>query len=80
MEIIVAKNSGFCSGVKNAVDKAMSLAGQDVTIYGELVHNKSVITKLKSLGLETVDAPELVKTKKVLIRSHGIKKAEYVFF
>ena len=80
MEVILAKNSGFCSGVKKAYDTALSLAGQDVTIYGELVHNNSVTDKLKSVGVNTVERLEDVKTSKVLIRSHGVKKSDLDYF
>ena len=80
MEVIIAKHSGFCSGVKKAVDTALGLVGQDVTLFGELVHNKGVTDKLKDLGLKTVDKIEQVKTKKVLIRSHGVKKSDYDYF
>ncbi|MBR2932918.1 MAG: bifunctional 4-hydroxy-3-methylbut-2-enyl diphosphate reductase/30S ribosomal protein S1, partial [Clostridia bacterium] len=80
MEVILAKNSGFCSGVKKAYDTALSLARQDVTIYGELVHNNSVTDKLKSVGINTVERLEDVKTSKVLIRSHGVKKSDLDYF
>ena len=48
MEIIVAKNSGFCPGVKKAVDTAFSYAGKNACVYGELIHNDKVIEELKS--------------------------------
>ena len=34
MKVIVAKNSGFCAGVKKAVDTAMSLESDNAYILG----------------------------------------------
>ena len=49
MEIQVGKTSGFCYGVKNAVDKTNDILEkeQNKTIYclGELVHNKTIINE-----------------------------------
>ena len=46
MEIIVGKTSGFCFGVKNAVDQAfeeLKNSTEQVYCLGELVHNKQVV-------------------------------------
>ena len=37
MEIIVAKNGGFCHGVKKAVDTALTIEVDNTYIYGEII-------------------------------------------
>ena len=76
MKVILAKNNGFCMGVKRAVSQAKSLAGENVYIYGELVHNKLVNDELLSMGLKIVDDPLEVKSGTVIIRSHGTTKSQ----
>lgn len=69
-EITVDKYSGFCSGVQRAVNTALSYRG-DVTTLGELIHNTSVIEDLRKQGVYSADSIDDIKTKKVVIRSHG---------
>lgn len=79
MEVIVGKTSGFCYGVKNAVDRAneeLENSLDAVYCLGELVHNKHVTDSLKEKGLVFIDDIEQAKGK-TLIRAHGIKKEIY---
>lgn len=79
MEIIVGKTSGFCAGVKNAVQKVeqeLENKNQEIYCLGELVHNKQVIEKLEQKGLIFIDNIDK-KHKKVIIRAHGIPKEIY---
>lgn len=57
MEIIVGKTSGFCFGVKNAVDKTEAELKTEKEVYclGELVHNKQVIEGLETKGVRFID-------------------------
>lgn len=82
MEIKVAKNAGFCFGVKRAVElvNKLSSEGKPVYTYGEIIHNESVVKELESKGVRVVnDLDELRKLDKgtLVIRSHGIPKADY---
>ena len=64
MEIIVGKTSGFCHGVKNAVDKATEEINQsDEKVYclGELVHNKHVTNNLQQKGLKFIENMNFMK-------------------
>lgn len=70
-KITVDENSGFCSGVLNAVNTALKFCG-DVTTLGELIHNTDVIKELERKGVRNADRIEDVTTKKVVIRSHGV--------
>ena len=76
MPITVAKSSGFCQGVKRAVDVAMNV---DVpsAVYGELIHNETVLEKLKERGVECIDDLSKLGDRKLIIRSHGVGKQVY---
>lgn len=79
MEIIVGKTSGFCYGVKNAVDRAfeeLKNSSEQVYCLGELVHNKQVTDSLQEKGLVFIE--DIAQAKgKTIIRAHGIKKEIY---
>ena len=75
MEIIIAKNAGFCFGVKRAVDMVEKALEQGEKVYclGSLIHNQQVIEKLEQKGLVTLNSVEDVPAgAKFVVRSHGI--------
>ena len=75
-EIRIAKRTGFCYGVREAIDKAKesSAAGKTTHTLGQVVHNEGVIRDLKSLGIETVDTlDEVDHGAAVVIRAHGVR-------
>ena len=80
MEVIVAKNAGFCFGVKRAIEETEKLlADRKKTIYsiGSLIHNEIVINKLREKGLielDDLDEIKKLKNETVIIRTHGIEK------
>ena len=80
MEIQVGKTSGFCFGVRNAVDKTKEIleSRQNKKIYclGELVHNKTIINELKEEGLKFIDTIEQADDT-TIIRAHGVEKRVY---
>ncbi len=80
MQVIYAKNNGFCMGVRRAVDKVKSLASQNICVYGELVHNKSVNDGLISSCVKIIHAKEEADADKVIIRSHGATERDIEFF
>ena len=55
MNVILAKNSGFCRGVRRAVDTAMN-AGENTYVLGEIIHNSDVIESIKRRGVRSVDS------------------------
>lgn len=75
MKIKIAKNAGFCFGVKRAVgilEEALN-KGQKVYCLGSLIHNQQVIEKLEQKGLITVkDISEIPAGGVFIIRSHGV--------
>lgn len=79
MEIIIGKTSGFCHGVKNAVDNAIKeiqQTNENVYCLGELVHNKQVTKTLQEKGLIFIENIEEAKGK-TIIRAHGVTKDTY---
>lgn len=73
-EIMVAPNSGFCFGVRRAIEMAEQAvaSGEKVFSLGPLIHNPQVIERLRKAGLEPVDDVSEVRSRKVIIRSHGV--------
>lgn len=76
-DIIIAPNSGFCFGVRRAIDIAESTLapGGRVCSMGPLIHNPQVIERLRAQGLEPVDDISEISAGKVIIRSHGVHPA-----
>ena len=76
MFIEKSKYTGFCSGVKAAVNKAQEILKEEKKLYslGEIIHNKDVVDELGKKGLIIInDIPEK-NDAKLLIRSHGVGK------
>ncbi len=78
MEIILGKSSGFCFGVKNAIDGAEKELKNNRPLYclGEIIHNEEVIKDLESRGLIIIDNIEDAKDV-AIVRSHGVSKSVY---
>lgn len=73
--IKLAKHSGFCYGVKRAVETVKKLKAQnpdkEVFILGELIHNSHVIKELEDLGIKTITELPEKGSGICVIRSHG---------
>lgn len=82
MKIYVEKNSGFCFGVKNAIERTMKALqeneneNRNIYTYGTLIHNNQVIEKLSEIGLRKIESLNDLNDKNsiIIIRSHGISK------
>ncbi len=78
MRILVGKHSGFCFGVRRAVEMAERLAAdRDVpgTVYtcGKLIHNEQVLERLAAHGVrEAEDPAALHPGDTLLLRAHGV--------
>lgn len=78
MKILVAEHCGFCSGVKKAVDTALSVPPENTYVLGELIHNEDVTSRIRARGLIVVERlDEVLDGATLLIRSHGVGKAVY---
>lgn len=82
MVVEIDKQSGFCFGVRNAVEIAEKalLNGERVFSLGPIVHNDKEVDRLTSLGLESIDHEQFKNLKdcKVLIRAHGEPPETYL--
>ena len=74
-EIKLAKNAGFCYGVKRAVETAKKIKAENpdknVFVLGELIHNTQVIQELEALGIKTLSEVPNSGDGICVIRSHG---------
>lgn len=74
-DIKLAKNAGFCYGVKRAVETAKKLKAENpdkkVFVLGELIHNTQVIRELEALGIKTLTEIPDKGEGICVIRSHG---------
>lgn len=80
MEILIGKNSGFCFGVKRAVEGVENEVKKykKLNCLGEIVHNEVVVEKLKKLGVNFIDNIDEAQNNSVLaIRAHGVDENTY---
>ena len=73
-KLVVARNIGFCFGVRRTVEMAERALSEYGGIYsiGDIVHNPLVMERLKSKGLKVVQTPEEIEGERFIVRSHGI--------
>ena len=74
MEIIVAKNSGLCYGVRRALDIASETRQKKdgkVFTLGDLIHNPQVIADLEKQRIHSINDLDGIPEATVIIRSHG---------
>ncbi len=75
MIVNVAKHSGFCFGVRRAMEKVEELLQSNERVYtlGELIHNRDVVDDLVSRGAVPVNSvEEIPEGSQVVVRSHGV--------
>jgi (E)-4-hydroxy-3-methyl-but-2-enyl pyrophosphate reductase len=79
MEIYIAEGSGFCFGVKSAIEKSLKTAEEDGSSYtlGELIHNSEMVERLESQNVHVVGSLEDSPSHRVVIRSHGVPPGIY---
>lgn len=73
--IKVARQVGYCYGVKRALDIAESAAGtgkKPIYTLGPIIHNPQVVDKLKERGIDSAGSLDQVGGGTVIIRSHGV--------
>ena len=80
-KIILAENSGYCFGVKRAVDETIKIkseSSENIYTLGPLIHNNNVVNDLKKQGVIAINNEnfsDLNKGDVVVIRSHGVKES-----
>jgi len=79
MKILLANPRGFCAGVDRAIDiveRAIEIFGAPIYVRHEVVHNKFVVDRLRSLGAVFVEElDEVPADATVIFSAHGVSKA-----
>lgn len=74
MKILLAKDAGYCFGVRDAVNLAYDTAGKHGEVYmlGHIVHNENVVKDLDDSGAKVVETlDEVPEGRPILFRAHG---------
>ncbi|MFP4039941.1 MAG: 4-hydroxy-3-methylbut-2-enyl diphosphate reductase [Desulfosudaceae bacterium] len=75
MKVTIAKTSGFCMGVRRAVDLVLDAASTQtgpIKTLGPLIHNPQVLSLLAEKQITVMETPVTPGTGHVLIRAHGV--------
>ncbi|MEA2662248.1 MAG: hypothetical protein QOH08_1820 [Chloroflexota bacterium] len=77
MEVLLARENGFCFGVKKAVEltEAAAESGRPVFNLGQIVHNPKISERLAARGVTVIKDPADVAPGIVVIRAHGVPPA-----
>jgi len=82
VKVKVAKNAGFCMGVRRAIDLVLNAArdrepDEIIHTYGPLIHNNQVLEILERRGIRcSEDLAEAEEGGRIAIRAHGIPPQE----
>ncbi len=81
MKVKVAKNAGFCMGVRRAMELVLNAARdrepeEIIHTYGPLIHNNQVLEMLEKRGIRCLSSLEEAERGRITIRAHGIPPQE----
>lgn len=76
MKITIAKNAGFCFGVRRAINIALYAAKKEKRLYmlGDIVHNEDVVRLVSSAGAKKIKKIKEAAGSSLLICAHGSAK------
>lgn len=81
LKVDIDPHSGFCFGVKKAIEAAQAVLDTGYTVYcvGDIVHNEAEISRLSSLGMQTIASNDIgsLPNGMVLFRAHGEPPSSY---
>jgi len=79
MHILLANPRGFCAGVDRAIDiveRAIDLFGAPIYVRHEVVHNKYVVDRLRTIGAVFVEElDEVPDAATVIFSAHGVARS-----
>lgn len=83
MEVIRPKHTGFCFGVRRAIERVTREVGRGhgkIYTLGPIIHNPQTVNMLKEQGVIPVeDLSQVEDDGTVVFRTHGIKKEEEAY-
>lgn len=80
MKIVISQHSGFCFGVKRAMDITLQESNSNtnknkIATYGPLIHNPQVVEHLKEKNIDVIyNVDENTYVDKLIMPSHGSPK------
>jgi 4-hydroxy-3-methylbut-2-enyl diphosphate reductase len=79
LKVRIADKSGFCFGVRRAVDLAQKVAAKYKKAYtlGPIIHNPQEVKRLSKLGIKTIKSFKSIKDGLIILRTHGIPLSLY---
>jgi 4-hydroxy-3-methylbut-2-enyl diphosphate reductase len=74
LKIKVAKNAGFCFGVRRAIEIAEKTLKNKSKVYtlGPIIHNPQEVERLEKQGIKTLKSVSRIRDGYVILRTHGI--------
>lgn len=75
MKVLIAKTSGFCMGVRRAVEMVLDAPDKyanPIFTYGPLIHNPQVLNLLNTKDIKVLEEIPAHGSGTVLIRAHGV--------
>ncbi|GHT49096.1 4-hydroxy-3-methylbut-2-enyl diphosphate reductase [Endomicrobiia bacterium] len=73
-KIKIAKNSGFCFGVRRAIDLVEKATREKPRVYtlGPIIHNPQEVKRLEKQGIKILKDSKRIKEGSIILRTHGI--------
>jgi 4-hydroxy-3-methylbut-2-enyl diphosphate reductase len=74
LKIEKAMGTGFCFGVKRAIDILEKIAGErgQIETLRPVVHNQQVMQRLANIGIEVANSVDEIQGNTVVISAHGV--------
>ena len=74
MQVVKAKELGFCMGVRRAVEMMEGASDElgPIASLGSTVHNPQVVDELRRRGVEVIATLEAIDARPVAITAHGV--------
>ncbi|GHT52268.1 4-hydroxy-3-methylbut-2-enyl diphosphate reductase [Endomicrobiia bacterium] len=74
LKIKIAKNSGFCFGVRRAIDLVEKATKEKPRVYtlGPIIHNPQEVERLEKQGIKILKDSKRIKEGSIILRTHGI--------
>jgi 4-hydroxy-3-methylbut-2-enyl diphosphate reductase len=73
-KIKVAKNAGFCFGVRRAINLTEKATQKKLKVYtlGPIIHNPQEVERLKKQGIKILKESSKIEKSSIILRTHGI--------